>query len=101
MEIERKFWIQSLPDLPEENCSAVDQGYLCTEPVEPVSYTHLLVLQVEPIEEDETEHHSARAEAVIRTTYELIEHYCELSTKVSSDIMQMCIRDRISWWRTT
>ena len=26
-------------------------------------------------------------EAVIRTTYELIEHYCELSTKVSSDIM--------------
>ena len=34
MEIERKFWIQSLPDLPEENCSAVDQGYLCTEPVE-------------------------------------------------------------------
>ena len=46
-----------------------------------------LVLQVEPIEEDETEHHSARAEAVIRTTYELIEHYCELSTKVSSDIM--------------
>lgn len=34
MEIERKFWIQTLPDLPEENCSAVDQGYLCTEPVE-------------------------------------------------------------------
>ncbi|MDY4953721.1 MAG: endopeptidase La [Candidatus Onthomonas sp.] len=46
-----------------------------------------LVLQVEPIEEDESEHHSARAEAVIRTTYELIEHYCELSAKVSSDIM--------------
>lgn len=46
-----------------------------------------LVLQVEQIEEDESEHHSARAEAVIRTTYELMEHYCELSTKVSSDIM--------------
>lgn len=34
MEIERKFWIKSLPDLPEENSSDVDQGYLCTTPVE-------------------------------------------------------------------
>lgn len=34
MEIERKFWIESLPDLPEERRSDVYQGYLCTEPVE-------------------------------------------------------------------
>ena len=34
MEIERKFWIDTLPDLPEERRSDVYQGYLCTEPVE-------------------------------------------------------------------
>ena len=34
MEIERKFWIETLPDLPEESCSDVYQGYLCTAPVE-------------------------------------------------------------------
>lgn len=34
VEIERKFWIQSLPDLPEVSSSDVDQGYLCTTPVE-------------------------------------------------------------------
>ena len=34
MEIERKFWIDALPDLPEERRSDVEQGYLCTEPVE-------------------------------------------------------------------
>lgn len=34
MEIERKFWISALPDLPEESSSEVYQGYLCVEPVE-------------------------------------------------------------------
>ena len=34
MEIERKFWIDTLPELPEERRSDVYQGYLCTEPVE-------------------------------------------------------------------
>lgn len=34
MEIERKFWIDALPDFPEERRSDVYQGYLCTEPVE-------------------------------------------------------------------
>ena len=34
MESERKFWIDTLPELPEERRSAVYQGYLCTEPVE-------------------------------------------------------------------
>lgn len=34
MEIERKFWIHALPDLPEASCSDVYQGYLCTKPVE-------------------------------------------------------------------
>lgn len=34
MEIERKFWIDALPDLPEERRSEIDQGYLCTAPVE-------------------------------------------------------------------
>jgi CYTH domain-containing protein len=34
MEIERKFWIQSLPTLPEIRSSDIEQGYLCTEPVE-------------------------------------------------------------------
>ena len=34
MEIERKFWIDTLPDLPEERRSDVYQGYLCIEPVE-------------------------------------------------------------------
>ena len=34
MEIERKFWIHTLPNLPEESCSDIYQGYLCTEPVE-------------------------------------------------------------------
>ncbi len=34
MEIERKFWMESLPDLPEEQSSEMEQGYLCTTPVE-------------------------------------------------------------------
>lgn len=34
MEIERKFWIDALPDFPEARRSDVYQGYLCTEPVE-------------------------------------------------------------------
>lgn len=34
MEIERKFWIHKLPDLAEESCSDIYQGYLCTAPVE-------------------------------------------------------------------
>lgn len=73
--------------LPGDNVRVMVEGITRARAVECWQDKPYLVLQVEPIEEDETEHHSARAEAVIRTTYELIEHYCELSTKVSSDIM--------------
>ena len=34
MEIERKFWIDRLPDLPEVRHSEIEQAYLCTAPVE-------------------------------------------------------------------
>ena len=42
MEIERKFFINyPLPGYKEYPYHAIEQGYLCTEPVA-VSYTHLL-----------------------------------------------------------
>lgn len=73
--------------LPGDNVRVMVEGIARARIINCWQDKPFLVLQVEQIEEDESEHHSARAEAVIRTTYELMEHYCELSTKVSSDIM--------------
>lgn len=79
--------IRQVLRLPGDNVRVMVEGITRARVLDCWQDKPYLVLQVEQIEEDESEHHSARAEAVIRTTYELIERYCELSTKVSSDIM--------------
>ena len=79
--------IRQVLRLPGDNIRVMVEGVSRARVVDCWQEKPYLILQVEQIEEQENERHTVRAEAVIRTTYELMEQYCELSTKVSADIM--------------
>ena len=79
--------IRQVLRLPGDNIRVMMEGISRARLVECWQEKPYLILQVDQIEEQETERHTPRVEAVIRTTCELMEQYCDLSTKVSSDIM--------------
>lgn len=79
--------VRQLLRLPGDNVRAmvegVGRGRLCSLP-QRLPY---LLAEVEELREEEPAGHSARTEALIRQSYELFEHYVELSHRMTQDVL--------------
>ena len=73
--------------LPGDNIRVMVEGIARARAIECWQDKPFFVMQVEQIPPAEKTTNSVRAEAVIRITYDLIQRYCELSPKTSSDVL--------------
>ena len=73
--------------LPGDSIRVMVEGIARARAIECWQDKPFFVMQVEQIQPGEKTANSVRAEAVIRITYDLIQRYCELSPKTSSDVL--------------
>ena len=73
--------------LPGDSIRVMVEGIARARTIECWQDKPFFVMQVEQIQPGEKTANTVRAEAVIRITYDLIQRYCELSPKTSSDVL--------------
>ena len=73
--------------LPGDSIRVMVEGIARARAIECWQDKPFFVMQVEQIQPGEKTANTVRAEAVIRITYDLIQRYCELSPKTSSDVL--------------
>ena len=79
--------IRQMLKLPDNNVRVMVEGQRRARLIELTSESPFLMAAVEPVAAPAAESNSPKAEAVVRKAYELIDHYGELSEKLSGELI--------------